>query len=154
MRSYVENKLYAHDPEVKLFVIGPMFRYERPQKGRLRQFNQIDVEVFGVDDPALDAEIAVLLIHFLKKVGLENLELQVNSLGCNKCRPPYRESLKSFIHILCFGKDPDRFPGNNKLLLRGEHPYLTGTVFGADAGLARNRTVFFFVKYQPDRLQT
>lgn len=96
-RAYVENGLYSRDPEAKLFMIGPMFRHERPQKGRLRQFNQIDVEVFGVTDPAVDAEIMVMLIHFLRKVGLKRLELQINSLGCKNCRPSYRKKLKEFI---------------------------------------------------------
>lgn len=96
-RAYVEKGLYSRDPEAKLFMIGPMFRYERPQKGRLRQFNQIDVEVFGVTDPAVDAEIMVMLIHFLQEIGLKRLELQVNSLGCRTCRPPYRKKLKDFV---------------------------------------------------------
>jgi len=96
-RAYVENGLYSREPEAKLFMIGPMFRYERPQKGRLRQFNQIDVEVFGVADPAVDAEIMAMLIHFLREVGLKRLELQVNSLGCRTCRPPYRKSLQDFV---------------------------------------------------------
>jgi histidyl-tRNA synthetase len=74
-----------------------MFRYERPQKGRYRQFYQIDAEVFGVDNPMVDAEVIVMLIHFLERVGLEKLELQINSLGCRKCRPRYREELKSFL---------------------------------------------------------
>jgi histidyl-tRNA synthetase len=74
-----------------------MFRYERPQKGRYRQFYQIDAEVFGVENPMVDAEVIVMLIHFLKRVGLEKLELQINSLGCRACRPRYREALKEFL---------------------------------------------------------
>jgi histidyl-tRNA synthetase len=96
-RAYLEHQLHAFDPVAKLYCIGPMFRYERPQKGRYRQFYQIDAEVFGVDNPMVDAEVIVMLIHFLERVGLEKLELQINSLGCRKCRPRYREELKKFL---------------------------------------------------------
>jgi histidyl-tRNA synthetase len=96
-RAYLEHQLHSFDPVAKLYCIGPMFRYERPQKGRYRQFYQIDAEVFGVENPMVDAEVIVMLIHFLKGVGLEKLELQINSLGDRKCRPRYREELKKFL---------------------------------------------------------
>jgi histidyl-tRNA synthetase len=96
-RAYIEHQLCTFDPVAKLYCIGPMFRYEKPQKGRYRQFYQIDAEVFGVENPMVDAEIILMLIHFLKKVGLEKLELQINSLGCRACRPRYREELKNFL---------------------------------------------------------
>jgi histidyl-tRNA synthetase len=96
-RAYLEHQFYNFDPVAKLYCIGPMFRYERPQKGRYRQFYQIDAEVFGVGNPMVDAEVIVMLIHFLKRVGLEKLELQINSLGCRACRPRYREALKEFL---------------------------------------------------------
>jgi len=96
-RAYLEHKLYTFDPVAKLYCIGPMFRYERPQKGRYRQFYQIDAEVFGVANPVVDAEVILMLIHFLRQVGLEKLELQINSLGCRDCRPKYREELKAFL---------------------------------------------------------
>jgi histidyl-tRNA synthetase len=96
-RAYLEHQIYSFDPVAKLYCIGPMFRYERPQKGRYRQFYQIDAEVFGVENPMVDAEVILMLIHFLKKVGLEKLELQINSLGCRACRPRYREELKIFL---------------------------------------------------------
>ncbi len=96
-RAYLEHKLYINESISKLYFIGPMFRYERPQKGRYRQFYQIDAEVFGVSDPMIDAEVIIMLMHFLKKVGLERLELQINSLGCRDCRPKYREELKRFL---------------------------------------------------------
>ncbi len=95
-RAYLEHQMYAFDPVAKLYCIGPMFRYERPQKGRFRQFNQIDAEVFGVGNPMVDAEVIIMLIHFLERVGLDKLELQLNSLGCRECRPRYREELKKF----------------------------------------------------------
>ncbi len=96
-RAYLEHKLYTFDPVAKLYCIGPMFRYERPQKGRYRQFYQIDAEVFGVGNPVVDAEVIVMLVHFLRRVGLEKLELQINSLGCRDCRPRYREGLKAYL---------------------------------------------------------
>ena len=96
-RAYLEHQLYTFDPVAKLYCIGPMFRYERPQKGRYRQFYQIDAEVFGVENPVVDAEVIVMLIDYLKRVGLEKLELQINSLGCRACRPRYRGELKKFL---------------------------------------------------------
>ena len=95
-RAYLEHQLYSFDPVAKLYCMGPMFRYERPQRGRYRQFYQIDAEVFGVGNAMVDAEVILMLIHFLHRVGLEQLELQINSLGCRECRPRYREELKKF----------------------------------------------------------
>jgi len=96
-RAYLEHQIYSFDPVAKLYCIGPMFRYEKPQKGRYRQFYQIDAEVFGVENPMVDAEVILMLIHFLNRVGLEKLELQINSLGCRACRPRYREELTNFL---------------------------------------------------------
>ena len=96
-RAYLEHQLYTFDPVAKLYCIGPMFRYERPQKGRYRQFYQIDAEVFGVENPMVDAEVIVMLVRFLRRVGLEKLELQINTLGDRNCRPRYREELKRFL---------------------------------------------------------
>jgi len=101
-RAYLEHQLYTFDPVAKLYCMGPMFRYERPQKGRYRQFYQIDAEVFGVDNPMVDAEVILMLIHFLRRVGLEKLELQINTLGCRACRPRYRGSLKKFLEKKSF----------------------------------------------------
>jgi len=95
-RAYLEHQLYSFDPVAKLYCMGPMFRYERPQRGRYRQFYQIDAEVFGVGNAMVDAEVILMLIDFLHRVGLEQLELQINSLGCRECRPRYREELKKF----------------------------------------------------------
>jgi len=101
-RAYLEHQLYTFDPVAKLYCMGPMFRHERPQKGRYRQFYQIDAEVFGVDNPMVDAEVILMLIHFLRRVGLEKLELQINTLGCRACRPRYREELKKFLEKKSF----------------------------------------------------
>ncbi len=97
MRALIEHKLYARDPLNKLFYLGPMFRHERPQKGRYRQFHQIGVEAVGVDDPSIDAQTVAMLSHFADEIGLRELDLQLNSLGCPECRPKYREQLLAFL---------------------------------------------------------
>ena len=97
MRSFIEHKLYAQDPVARLFYIGPMFRYERPQKGRYRQFHQIGVEAVGMEDPRIDAQILSMLSHYFDAVGIGDVELQINSLGCPACRPAYREKIMSFL---------------------------------------------------------
>src|SRR5690554_1776963 len=87
VRSYVENKLYGlPDQPVKLYYIGPMFRYERPQSGRMRQFVQFGVEAMGSDDPAIDAEVIALAMDFYRELGLDNLKLIINSLGGKESR--------------------------------------------------------------------
>jgi len=97
MRAFIEHKLYAADPVAKLYYLGPMFRYERPQKGRYRQFHQIGCEVTGVTSPAIDAQVLTMLCHFFAELGLDEPALQVNSLGCSGCRPIYRNALKEFL---------------------------------------------------------
>jgi len=96
-RAYIEHKLYAADPVAKLYSIGPMFRHERPQKGRHRQFHQINVEVFGISHPMIDAEVMAILMHYVSLVGAAACHLQVNSLGCPRCRLPYKEKLRAFL---------------------------------------------------------
>lgn len=97
VRSYVENKLYG-DPDVtKLYYIGPMFRYERPQAGRYRQFHQFGVEAFGAADPSLDAEIIALGYEFMKEVGLTGVRVEINSVGNVPSRTAYRERLLQFL---------------------------------------------------------
>ena len=97
IRAYIEHSLYALDPVAKLFTIGPMFRRERPQKGRYRQFHQINVECLGLDDPRVDAEVIIMLIRFLDLMELGSLRLEINSLGCRECRPKFRDELASFL---------------------------------------------------------
>ena len=99
MRALIENKLYATDPVSKLYYLGPMFRYERPQKGRYRQFHQIGAEVTGVNDPMVDAQVLNMLCTFFKKIGLDEPKLQINSLGCHDCRPDYRKALLAFLEV-------------------------------------------------------
>ena len=97
MRSYIEHKMYAQDPVARLYYMGPMFRYERPQKGRYRQFHQIGAEVIGVEDPRVDAQVLAMLVHYFDEVGIGDVELQVNSLGCAECRPGFRQTLVTFL---------------------------------------------------------
>ena len=94
-RAYVENKLFAAaDKPVKLYYMGPMFRYERPQKGRQRQFHQFGVEMLGVEDPALDVEAMLMAVTIVQSLGLKNVRLVVNTLGDAKSRQAHKEALK------------------------------------------------------------
>ncbi len=97
VRSYLEQKLYADSQAAKLFYIGPMFRYDRPQAGRLRQFHQFGIEAIGPAGPSVDAEIITLAVRFFESLGLKELNLLINSVGCPKCRPPYRLVLQEFL---------------------------------------------------------
>jgi histidyl-tRNA synthetase len=97
VRSYLEQKLYAEGQSVKLFYIGPMFRYDRPQAGRLRQFHQFGIEAIGPAGPSVDAEIIMLAVQFFESLGLNDLNLLINSVGCPKCRPQYRLILQEFL---------------------------------------------------------
>ena len=97
VRAYVEAEMYKVEPVRKLYYMGPMFRRERPQKGRMRQFHQIGAEALGRSDPFIDAEILLLLNDFFGAVGLTELSLQINSLGDSECRPQYREKLLAFL---------------------------------------------------------
>jgi histidyl-tRNA synthetase len=97
MRAFIEHKIYAQDPVAKLYYMGPMFRYERPQKGRYRQFHQIGAEITGVNDPLVDAQLLNMLVQFFREIGLDEPRLQINSLGCPECRPAYRTALVTFL---------------------------------------------------------
>jgi histidyl-tRNA synthetase len=97
VRAYIQHRLYEKNPIQKLFLIGPMFRHERPQKGRFRQFHQIDAEIFGDPGPRSDAEIIVLAMALFEAVGLSGLSLQINSLGNPDCRSAFREELKKYL---------------------------------------------------------
>ena len=117
MRALIEHKLYAQDSINKLYYLGAMFRYERPQKGRYRQFHQIGAEVTGAHDPIVDAQVLLMLSRLFTELGLDEPRLQVNSLGCPACRPAYREALMAFIaecqDALC--EDCRRRQGTNPL---------------------------------------
>ncbi len=97
VRSYVYNHLDTL-PVQKFYYIGPMFRYEKPQKGRLRQFHQIGVEVFGVGEPLLDAELVYMNTVLLKELGINDYAIEINNIGCPTCRSNYIEALRSYFH--------------------------------------------------------
>ncbi len=98
VRAYIQHSLNQLPPPQKFYYMGPMFRYERPQKGRLRQFHQTGVEVFGLDAPEVDAELIEMLVVFLERVGLDGLSVEVNSIGCSSCRPGYRDRLIEYLN--------------------------------------------------------
>jgi len=97
VRSYIQHKMYAKDPIRKFYTIGPMFRRERPQKGRYRQFYQIDAEVFGIDSPYLDAQLIFMLATLLEKLKARDVKAHINSLGCPCCRPKFQKALKELL---------------------------------------------------------
>ncbi|GKT11722.1 MAG: histidyl-tRNA synthetase [Thiomicrorhabdus sp.] len=133
VRAVVQNGL-AYNQIQKLFYTGPMFRYERPQKGRYRQFNQVGVEVFGLATPDVDAELIVLTARLWDRIGLDNLELQINSLGSQESRVAYRELLVAYLNDYKDQLDEDslRRLGTNPLrILDTKNPDLKSIVEGA-----------------------
>ncbi|MDR1490156.1 MAG: histidine--tRNA ligase [Desulfovibrio sp.] len=118
VRAYMENGCRSREKVSRFFTMGPMFRYERPQLGRMRQFHQINCECLGADEPHADAETLLMLVSFLSGLGLSNLTLKINTLGCRVCRPAYREALSAFLRGLDPGKlcpDCRRRLGTNPL---------------------------------------
>jgi len=117
LRAFIEHNLQGQQPIHKLFSIGPMFRHERPQKGRLRQFHQINAEYIGTDSPFADAELIYLLMQILDHLGLQETRLRINSLGCPVCRPSFTSALQEFLEnnksVLC--PDCQRRMGTNSL---------------------------------------
>ena len=107
VRAFVEHNLEQAMATPKIYLFGPMFRYERPQKGRYRQFHQLDVEVLGVSDPAIDAEVLDLAWSLVGELGIGNVELVVNSVGCPACRPAFAEAL-----VAALGEDLGRLCGD------------------------------------------
>lgn len=96
VRAFVENKLYVNpDKLTKLYYMGPMFRYERPQKGRQRQFHQFGVEMLGLENPEVDVECMVMAVTIVEALGLQNVKLHINTLGDETSREMYREALKN-----------------------------------------------------------
>jgi histidyl-tRNA synthetase len=97
VRAFIEHQLYAENQLVKLYYLGPMFRHERPQKGRYRQFYQIGVEALGGTHPHVDIDVLVMLHRLFAKLGITGLTLQINSLGDAACRGAYRDALRSYL---------------------------------------------------------
>lgn len=107
VRAYIENRLHGLPAPQKFYYSGPMFRYERPQKGRFRQFYQIGAEAFGLASPELDGELLAMLYSFLKRLGLQELRVEINSIGCNECRPGFRQAILEFFASRLDGLCPD-----------------------------------------------
>ena len=105
VRAFVQHSLEQAMATAKLYSLGPMFRYERPQKGRYRQFHQLDVEAFGITAPSLDAEVIEMAVAFVRALGIEDAELLINSVGCPACRPAFSQALVAVlgdrIPVLC-----------------------------------------------------
>ncbi len=116
-RAYIQNRLYQDNPVQKLFVTGPMFRHENPQKGRFRQFHQIDAEIFGDPGPLSDADLIVMLLHLFESLSISDLTLQLNSLGCPDCRGGFRTALREYLEERSQGLcgDCTRRSGTNPL---------------------------------------
>jgi histidyl-tRNA synthetase len=95
VRSIIENRLHLKPQPLRFYFIGPMFRYDKPQKGRFRQFHQIDIEVFGEENPAIDAEIVEMADFLCGSLGVKERRILVNSVGCRQCRPEYHKELKA-----------------------------------------------------------
>jgi histidyl-tRNA synthetase len=96
VRHYLQEGLYAKERIAKLFTVGPMFRHERPQKGRFREFHQIDVEVFGAEEALVDAELIWMIFLMLGELGVKNYSIEVNSVGCKQCRGSFRDVLVQY----------------------------------------------------------
>lgn len=105
IRAFVENKLYSETQPTKLFYMTPCFRYERPQAGRLREFHQLGIEAIGSESPSLDADAISLAMQYLNELGLKDLIVSINSVGCPVCRESYNKKLKEFLKaradVLC-----------------------------------------------------
>ncbi|MBU1262720.1 histidine--tRNA ligase [bacterium] len=93
IRAYIEHSLYASSKCTKLYYLGPMFRYERPQKGRMRQFYQLGTEAIGSSSPLLDAEVIAMALHLLSELGINGYQLRINNIGCKKCQQTHTEQI-------------------------------------------------------------
>lgn len=98
VRAYIEHKLFNNPLPAKFFYISPCFRYERPQAGRQREFHQFGIEAFGSPNPLIDVEVIALAVLFLEQLGLSQLEVHINSIGCKSCREDYKRQLKDFLN--------------------------------------------------------
>ncbi len=97
VRAYIESGAAMNDPVARYYYMGPMFRYERPQKGRQREFHQIGLELFGVDSPMGDVETMAAFVHLLDDLKIREVTLEINSIGCNDCRPSYNDELVKYL---------------------------------------------------------
>ena len=107
LRAYIQNNLGEQSPLTKVYYIGPMFRQERPQAGRLRQFHQFGAEALGASSPLLDVEMMVLPLEIYTQLGIEHFSLKINSVGCEKCRPAYKRLLQTGLRKVFSQLSPD-----------------------------------------------
>jgi len=117
VRAVIEKSLFQSDPALKVYALGPMFRRERPQKGRYRQFHQVDVEAFGLASPQVDAEVVEVAVAFLETCGIADYEVVLNSVGDGACRPAYVETLRKALreNVARLGPDSQRRTETNPL---------------------------------------
>lgn len=134
VRAYTEHKLFAGVQPTKLYYSIPCFRYEKPQSGRLREFHQFGIETFGTSDMMADAEIISLAHDFLKEMGITDIELRINSVGCPECRKEHREALREFLKPryddLC-GTCKERYDKNPMRILDCKSPVCQELIKGA-----------------------
>ena len=97
VRAYIQHKLFAKDPVQKFYLLGPMFRRERPQKGRYRQFYQIDAEIFGVSSPLVDVQLILILVTLFDRLQVPDISAHINTLGCPQCRPGFKSALREML---------------------------------------------------------
>jgi histidyl-tRNA synthetase len=132
VRAAIQHRLYAGTLPVKLWYSGSFFRYERPQAGRYRHFSQVGAEALGVDDPALDAELITLAVRAYADLGLSQVRLLLNTLGCRDCRPVYRAALQEFLRGLQLDADTRRRVELNPLrVLDDKRPEVQAQLAGA-----------------------
>ena len=162
VRSYVENKLFAPEVQkpVKVYYMGSMFRYERPQAGRLREFHQIGAECFGSSNPATDVEMIAMAAQFFKDIGITNVSLELNSLGNPESRAAYRQALIDYLTPLkpSLSADSQRRLEENPLrVLDSKEPEDKAAVEGAPSILdyldAESSTYFATVRSMLETLQ-
>jgi histidyl-tRNA synthetase len=133
VRAVIEHNLMNTDPALKVYALGPMFRRERPQKGRYRQFHQVDVEAFGIKAPSIDVEIIEMALEYLKACGLAQWELVINSVGDAQCRPAYVETLRAALRERAAGLCADcqrRVETNPLRVLDCKVPQDQAVIFG------------------------
>ena len=133
-RAFIQHNLQAQPAPLRLFYIGPQFRYERPQRGRYRQFHQIGVETFGMAGPDIDAELLLLTQRLWRRLGIEGLELQINSLGTPAVRTAYRDELVAYFSAHHAQLDEDsrrRLQSNPLRILDSKNPELQDLIAGA-----------------------
>lgn len=138
VRAFVEHKKYTKNDPQKYYYLGPMFRYEKPQAGRFRQFHQFGVEVFGSHDPALDAEIIALGIQFFSAIGLQNVRVEINSVGDAECRTVYRQKLVDYFQPYrdqLSKEDQNRLERNPMRILDSKDPNIQDLIAEAPAML-------------------